>query len=555
MSAELEREAQELRLRVCDLERQVGRLEEAEDQILGARAQAQALLDNIPHMAWMKSADGVFLAVNESFARAAGHSKCEILGKTDRDIWPAELAERYANDDRRVMASGEQFLVEEPIAEQSGTRWFETFKTPIRDTRGCVTGTVGLARDTTERRQAEEHRQYSRERMQQMQKLESLGVLAGGIAHDFNNLLMGVLANAEWAIEALSRPEPRGVSRRLEQIRDAALSAAELTNQMLAYSGRGHFVVRPVSVNAVVDDISHLLSASITKKARLQYDLATNLPPVLGDVAQMQQVVMNLITNASDALGERRGRIRVRTGIECVDGTVADLHGPAPLDPGIYVFLEVSDDGCGMDSETRSRLFEPFYTTKATGRGLGLSAVQGIVRGHRGGIVLNSVPGAGTTIRVLIPRTEQGVVSTRLPEPQRVPRLAGDALVLVVDDDTRVRDVTGLLLRSIGLQVVSACGGREAIDTFQEKADEISLVLLDVTMPDLNGDQVLVELRRTRPDLPVILSSGYTEHEMKHRFCFGDSTRFLQKPYRFEALRGRVHELLGRRQALATEAN
>lgn len=542
----LEREILALRARTAELESTLDRLAEAEEQVLGARAQAQALLDNIPHMAWMKNRRGVFLAVNEGFAGACGHPRTAILGKTDREIWPLEHAEKYMQDDQRLMASGEKFLVEERIVEGGDVKWFETLKTPIRDARGLVVGTVGLARDITERKQAEEQRQGLERRMQETQKLESLGVLAGGIAHDFNNLLVSVLANAELALRSLSgQADGADAAERVTDIRNAALHAAELTNQMLAYSGRAHFDVRPISLTALVLDMTHLLGSSLSKKAHVVYDLEPELPAVQADIAQLRQVIMNLITNASDALGDRAGVIAVRTGAEKVRATLADLYGPTPLAPACYAFLEVTDDGCGMSDETRARLFEPFFTTKFTGRGLGLSAVQGIVRGHGGGIVLRTVLGKGTTIKVLIPCTDK---PARRALPQRgepTSSWSGAGLVLMVDDDPRVRGVTELLLRDLGFDVLSAASGRDAIAEFERHADEIRVVLLDVTMPDLSGDQVLEELRRRRADLKVLLCSGYSEEEMKGRFSSQDMANFLQKPYTRQALQTRLESLLG----------
>lgn len=535
-----------MRARVAELERQLERLDEAEQQALGARAQAQALLDNIPHVAWMKNLDGVFLAVNEPFARACGLSKLEVLGNTDREVWPLELAQRYMEDDRRVIESGEKIFVEELIAESTGTKWFETFKTPVRDSNGRPIGTVGLARDITERKRAEEERQLLERRMQETQKLESLGVLAGGIAHDFNNLLVGVLANAELAQAALSANCADEAAERVEDVRQAAIRAAELTNQMLAYSGKGHFDVRPMSLNDSVREIRQLLTASISKKATVHSTLADDLPAVEADRTQLHQLVMNLITNASDALGDNTGNIAIRTGVQVIEESLPDLYGPTTLAPGVYVYLEVEDDGCGMDVETRSRLFEPFFTTKFTGRGLGLSAVQGIVRGHAGGIVLASAPGRGTRFRVLLPSSTTSPVPVRAAGPARArPAARTGSLVLLVDDDARVRQVTALLLRSIGLEVLAVGSGREAIREFASRADEIKLVLLDVTMPDLNGEQVLRELRQIRPNLPVILASGYSEQEMRGRFTAEDMASFLQKPYAFELLHERVRALIG----------
>jgi PAS domain S-box-containing protein len=542
----LEREVMALRARTAELEGILDRLAEAEEQVLGARAQAQALLDNIPHMAWMKNRRGVFLAVNEGFARACGYPKTAILGKTDRDIWPLEHAEKYMQDDQRMMASGEKFFVEERIVEGGDIKWFETLKTPIRDARGLVIGTVGLARDITERKRAEEQRQILERRMQETQKLESLGVLAGGIAHDFNNLLVSVLTNAELALRALSgKAGHTDASERVADIRNAALHAAELTNQMLAYSGRGHFDVRPVSLTELVLDMTHLLGASMSKKAQVKYELMPQLPAVQADIAQLHQVIMNLITNASDALGDRAGVIQVRTGTEQVCATLADLYGPIPLAPATYAFLEVSDNGCGMSEETRARLFEPFFTTKFTGRGLGLSAVQGIVRGHGGGIVLRTAVGQGTTIKVLLPCTDRPIRAALSPLPDPASSWTGSGLVLMVDDDARVRSVTELLLRDLGFDVLAAASGREAIREFELHADQIRIVLLDVTMPDLSGDQVLGELRRRRADLKVLLCSGYAEEEMQERFSSQDMASFLQKPYTRKALEIRLKQLLG----------
>ena len=541
----LEREVMALRARTAELESILERLAEAEEQVLGARAQAQALLDNIPHMAWMKNRRGVFLAVNEGFARACGYPKAAILGKTDRDVWPLEHAEKYMQDDQRMMASGEKLFVEERIVEGGDVKWFETLKSPIRDARGLVIGTVGLARDITERKKAEEQRQLLERRMQETQKLESLGVLAGGIAHDFNNLLVSVLTNAELALRALSgKADPSYAAERVTDIRNAALHAAELTNQMLAYSGRGHFDVRPVSLTELIRDMTQLLCASLSKKAQVRYELLPELPAVQGDIAQLRQVIMNLITNASDALGDRAGVIQVRTGTEQVRATLPDLYGPIPLPPATYAFLEVTDDGCGMSEETRARLFEPFFTTKFTGRGLGLSAVQGIVRGHGGGIVLRTAVGQGTTIKVLLPCTDKPT-RPALRQPTEPPSSwTGSGLVLMVDDDPRVRSVTELLLRDLGFDVLAAASGRDAIRQFEQHADRIRVVLLDVTMPDLSGDQVLEELRRRRADIKVLLCSGYAEEEMQERFSSQDMASFLQKPYTRSSLGTRLRHLL-----------
>jgi PAS domain S-box-containing protein len=543
----MEQEVPRLLARLAELEAQLERLAGAEERALGARAQTQALLDNIPHMAWMKNTSGVFLAVNEPFASASGHPKAQILGKTDLDVWPEEHAHRYQRDDARVIESGEQVLVEEPIAEGDGVKWYETFKTPVRDARGVVVGTVGLARDITERKRAEEQRQFLERRMQETQKLESLGVLAGGIAHDFNNLLVGVLANVELALGALRGPtDLEYLSQRLHDVHNAALHAAELTNQMLAYSGRGRFDIRPVSLTDIINDMSHLLEASTSKKARVKYELSAKLPAVQADVTQMRQVIMNLITNASDALDGKVGTLWVRTGTRYADDALPQLQGPEPLAAGNYVYLQVADEGSGMSEETRARLFEPFFTTKFAGRGLGLSAVQGIVRGHGGGITVHTELGRGTTISVLLPCSNEPATKVARQKPEVPVEWFGSGLAMLVDDDTRVRTVTEHLLSGIGFDVCAFGTGREAIAEFERRAAEVRVVILDVTMPDLNGEQVLKELRALRPDVPVLLCSGYSQEELCQRFTKEDMAAFLQKPYPFETLRRRLRDLLAR---------
>ena len=328
-----------------------------------------------------------------------------------------------------------------------------------------------------------------------------------------------MLSNAELALASLGdAPTVAPVRRLVLDIKDAALHASELTNQMLAYSGRGHFEVRTISLNEMVRDMEHLLGASVSKKARVDYQLAPDLPPVRADVAQMHQLVMNLITNASEALEERAGVIRVRTGVEQVRAALPDLYGPTPLAPGQYVFLEVTDDGCGMDAETRARLFEPFFTTKFTGRGLGLSAVQGIMRGHAGGITLRTAVHAGTTIKVLFPRSEQALSEPPSSPHEPAREWPTGSLVMLVDDNARVREVTKILLNSIGFEVLSVGSGREAIRKFEEYSSEVRVVLLDAMMPDLSGEQVLRELRKRRADLPVIICSGYSEQEIGRHF-------------------------------------
>ncbi len=756
----------------------------------------RALLDNQPHLAWLKDREGRFLAVNQAFAQSCGQPSPEsVVGKTDRDVWPLQLAEAYRADDSAVMAAGAQKMVEEQIAEVDGTRWFETYKSPVFDANGHVVGTTGVSRDITERKRAEEVRLQSERKLSrvldlspdpiavinakgewtfanqafcelcghqrsellghktseldvwedagllaalierlerdghieavetvlrsrhgkrhhvefaatvvefdeatsiilagrdvtrsrqaeasaansrarllsvselahighftfdfksgvadwtpelyrifgwdqksmrpslktaracildedlpavdaalaasrqsgqvqqfrlrlrrpngdvrhclailevepdatlpadqihglvqdmtelrrteeeqhkleqqvmQSQKLESLGVLAGGIAHDFNNLLTSILGNADLAGNELSPTNP--ARPYLGDIEQVARRAADLCKQMLAYSGKGRFVVQPISLNDVVREMGHLLSVSISKKVVLKYNFFADLPCVMADATQMRQVVMNLITNASEAIGAASGVVTLSTGVMDCDqaylATVVDDHGTHPAGP--YVYLEVSDTGCGMDSETVARIFDPFFTTKFTGRGLGLAAVLGIVRGHKGALRVYSEKGRGTTFKILLPVHEQ---TTPVAKPGQEEEWSwrGTGLILLADDEDSIRSMGRRLLERAGFEVVVAADGREAIDLFVSRRAEVRLVVLDMTMPHLDGEACYRELRRVDPTIKVIMTSGYSEQEVTNRFVGKGLAGFVQKPYKASELLSAIRNAL-----------
>ena len=389
--------------------------------------------------------------------------------------------------------------------------------------------------DITERKSAENKRLQLERQMQETQKLESLGVLAGGIAHDFNNLLTVILGNASLALDEL--PPTSAAGDNLKAIEHTALRAAELCRQMLAYSGKGRFVIEAVELGALIQDMVSLLKASISKKAMLHLNLAESLPSLRGDPSQIRQIVMNLVINASEALGEHAGTITLATGLlEASPEPLAGIHLDEPLAEGPYVWLEVSDTGCGMDPETRRRIFEPFFTTKFTGRGLGLSAVLGIVRGHQGALKVQSEPGKGTSFKVLFPAAPQEVPTPpRSGEPK--PGLwKGAGTILLVDDEESVRTMGRRMLERSGFQVLTAADGRAALEIYRARRGEIALVLLDLTMPDLDGEETFHELRQIDPNVRVVMSSGYTESEIIPRFAGQGLTGFLQKPYTTAAL-------------------
>lgn len=402
--------------------------------------------------------------------------------------------------------------------------------------------TILSALDTTDLVRAEEERRRLDLQVQQTQKLESLGVLAGGIAHDFNNLLVAILGNAGLALMELPPESPAWQT--VLAIETAAQRAAELTRQMLAYSGKGKFVIEQLNLSRVVEEMAHLLEISVSKRAVLKYRFAPDLPAIEGDATQLRQVIMNLITNASDAIGDRSGVISVSTGL--IDADAAYLktaYMDDDLPEGQYVYLEVADTGIGMDAETAARIFDPFFTTKFTGRGLGLAAVLGIVRSHRGAIKLSTVPGRGTTFTILFPAAGPPAPPGPAPAPETASAPLPRAVILVVDDDETVRAVTRRMLELSGFTVLLAADGAEAVALYRERPG-IDLVLLDLTMPAMDGEETFRELRRLDPGVRVILTSGYSEQDAADRFAGTGLAGFIQKPYRPQDLIEKVRVAL-----------
>ena len=368
-------------------------------------------------------------------------------------------------------------------------------------------------------------------------------MLAGGIAHDFNNILMSVLGNAELALTGLSPSAP--ARENLLEITASSRRAADLCRQMLAYSGRGHFVTEAIDLRALVEDMLDLLKSTISKKALLNLNLGKNLPPMRGDASQISQVIMNLVLNASEAIGERSGVITISTGAtECSPQYLKKTYGDENLAPGLYLTLEVSDTGAGMDTATQERIFEPFFTTKFTGRGLGLAAVLGIVRGHKGALRLYSEVGKGTTFKILFPASEADAASLARKNGATKDDWRGEGTVLLVDDEETIRTLGARMLASLGFTVLIAADGREALAVYAEHRDEISLVMLDLTMPHMDGEEAFRELRLIDPEVRVVMSSGYAENDITARFAGKGLVGFVQKPYSLAELKEQLRMAL-----------
>ncbi len=376
----------------------------------------------------------------------------------------------------------------EPLALADGSRrLLETSRIPLQDANGDTVGILGSWQDITARKKAEDERLVLERQVQHAQKLESLGVLAGGIAHDFNNLLTSILGYADLAIYELPSSSP--AKELIEEAVSGARQAAELTKQMLAYSGKGHFVVEPLDLSSLVEELTRLLHISISKKCVMRFELMPNLPAAMADAVQMRQIIMNLVINASEAIGDRSGAITIRTGAaHCDRAALGEAYLGDELPEGLYVYVEVTDNGCGMSAETSAKIFDPFFTTKFTGRGLGLAAVLGIVRGHQGAIQCTSVLGQGTTFKVLFPACP---LHAKIAEGAEAAaqKWRGSGTILVVDDEETIRALARHMLLKMGFQVLTAVDGREALEIFRAEGDKIRLVLLDMTMPHLDGDE------------------------------------------------------------------
>jgi two-component system, cell cycle sensor histidine kinase and response regulator CckA len=513
-----------------ELERLVAerRLQESETrfrQIVTCCAEGVVLLDREGRILYANPQMAAMLGV-DSPDLMGGRSGLDFVAPELREQMRARLVRRRAGQSDRYEArllhqDGRQVLVEVSAA-------------PVMGADGRVAGSISLFRDVGEQRALDEQ-------VRDAQRLESLGRLAGGVAHDFNNLLVGILGNSSYAAGEL--PEGSDVRAAVEDVNAAAQKASELTRQLLAYSGRGKFTVGPVQLDQVVSEMARLARPAIPKTVELSVVLAGRLPEVDGDGGQLGQLVVNLVTNAADALGGARGTIAVRTGLEEADHPLlARCVGGDGLPPGRYVRLTVDDDGPGMDEATRQRIFEPFFSTKFAGRGLGLAAALGIVKSHRGAIRVESEPGRGTRFTVLLPPRAASVAAIAAAAQAAA---SPGALVLVADDEAVVRRLARRALERAGHQVLEAADGLEAVATFRAHADRVGCVLLDLTMPGLGGEDVLAAIRELSSAVPVVLTSGWADRDDAATGEDRPGVSFLPKPYEPSALVAAVRQACG----------
>lgn len=475
--------------------------------------------------------DGNFVFANQAAASLLGATRPEELyGRRALDFVHSDMRDMVAQRIKNAWSHRDNPLVEEELVRLDDSSVFVEMISVHFTYRG-KDSVLAIARDITERKKIQEA-------LIKAQKLESLGVLAGGIAHDFNNILMAIIGNADLALMRLA-PESPALDN-LRRIAEAAARAADLAKQMLAYSGKGKFITEHINLNRLLEEMVHMLEVSISKKAILRLNLHHDLPSVEADATQIQQVIMNLIINASEAIGDKSGVIAITTGcMDCDKNYLKDVWLIENIDEGLYVYLEVADTGCGMDKPTLEKVFEPFYTTKFTGRGLGLAAVMGIVRGHKGAIKVYSEPKRGTTFKILLPASNRP--AELFNGDAHNDDWQGSGTVLLVDDEETVRGIGKEMLQELGYSVITANDGREAVEIFRNNP-AIDLVILDLTMPHMDGEQCFRELRQAKPDVKVIISSGYNEQEVTQKFVGKKLAGFIQKPYRLLTLREAIRK-------------
>jgi PAS domain S-box-containing protein len=520
-----------------------------EGRLRDSEARYRFLADHALDFISLHDPAGKILYASPAARGMLGYRPEELMGVSADTFLHPDDREKFLEGNRRL-ERGQQPAVTLQYRirrKDGGFMEVEAVSSAVRDEHGQIRQVVRVTRDLTERKKMEAH-------LFEGQQLEIVGMLAGGVAHEFNNLLVGITG----AVEMLSRllPGNREAHPYLDMIERNGERAVELTRQLLAYARQGKYSLRNVSLNQPVLENVPILKAALPASVEIRLDLADPLPPVLADIAQLKQLVMSLCLNAGEAM-PRGGSLTIRTwGVDRIPGSLEEaataawgtaagvvrsgrsLSGPCSI-------LEVTDTGTGMDGKTLGRIFEPFFSTKFIGRGMGLAAVRGIVESHDGEILVRSEPGKGTTFLVGFPAGSEGPAGGN---PRESTRREGSATILVADDEDDVRDIVSAMLRSAGYRVIEARNGIEALETFRERPGEIDLVLLDLMMPRMTGEQTFAEMRRIRPGVRGLLASGYDESGRIREIVADGFGGFLRKPFRLRELVGKVEEILGGRE-------
>lgn len=514
----------------------------------------RTLYNKTPVMLHSIDADSRIISVSDYWLQMLGYTRQEVLGHRSPEFMAPESSLRSSTINLPAFISGVDMQdIEYQFVRKDGTVMDVMLNAVAeREPGGRLRRSMTVLTDITRRNRAEEERRQMALNLQEARQLESLGLLAGGIAHDFSNLLTSIVGNANLARETLTG---HPVTTHLDEIERAASRATALVRQIQAYAGHGRLQVRAVDLNALVQDVASTETAEMPAHVTVQLRLASALPAIAADPTQVRQVISNLVDNAVEAIRDRPGSIQLTTRLIHADRPyLASSHLAPDVPAGPYVALDVMDDGGGMSVETRARVFDPFFTTKFTGRGLGLAAVLGIVRGHLGAVWVTSEEGSGTTVRVLLPVADIADATARPPAPTPSAaaatvndddngwRTAGSALV--VDDESSVRTVLQRMLGNHGLSVITAADGEEGLALFRAHRVEISVILLDLTMPGMDGDEVYRRVREIDAAVPIVMMTGFSHQEASARCAALDVTALLQKPFRIDELIDVVRQTL-----------
>jgi two-component system cell cycle sensor histidine kinase/response regulator CckA len=505
----------------------------AEEALRESEKRLHAILDNSPALIFLKDPEGRYLYVNPQFGRVTTLAPEQILGKTDDEIFPRAQAAAFRANDLKVLQTGAALEFEEAGQYLDGLHTSIVAKFPLRNTEGTVYAICGIATDITDRKSLEEQ-------LRQSQKMEAVGQLAAGMAHDINNMLTVINGYSELMLRSLPGGDPHRAT--VEQIRRAGERTATLTRQLLAFSRQQVLQPKVLDLNAVVANMETMLHRVIGEDFDLLTILSPGLATVQADPGQIEQILLNLVVNARDAM-PAGGRLAIETADVVLDTDYARRH--VAVTPGRYVMLAVSDNGCGMDAATQARIFEPFFTTKEKGKGtgLGLSMVYGIVKQSGGHIQVYSEPGRGTSFRIYLPRTE-GVVEAVEPERAQEPLHPGSETILLVEDEAGVRNLAKAVLQTQGYTVLDAAQGDAALRLVGQHEGLIHLMVTDMVMPEMSGRELAERLKPLRPNMKVLVMSGYTDKAMLHHGELDPGMAFLQKPFTPQTLASKVREVL-----------